>query len=207
MGSLTNAVVAAASLDSGERRTLFQGSAPRMAPTGHVVATRDASLWAAPFDAATLTIGSEPVPVLEGVQIALSGEAGFVVTADGTLMYLLRPEQNLRLSWFGRDGTVETVGDEVFSGVLHPAPELSPDGKQLVITVHPQGGRDSIRLYDLERGTQRPLDPRERGDIRFPVWTPNGREITYASTSSGSWDIYSMPVAGGQARDAVDSPG
>ena len=207
MGSLTNALVAAASLDNGERRTLFQGSAPRMAPTGHIVATRDASLWAAPFDAATLTIGSEPVPVLEGVQIALAGDAGFVVTADGTLMYLLRPEQNLRLSWFGRDGTVETVGDEVFSGVLHPAPELSPDGKQLVITVHPQGGRDSIRLYDLERGTQRPLDPRERGDIRFPVWTPNGREITYASTSSGSWDIYSMPVAGGQARTLLTRPG
>ena len=207
LGSLTNALVAAASLDSGERRTLFQGSAPRMAPTGHVVAARDASLWAAPFDAATLTIGSEPVPVLEGVQIALAGDAGFVVTADGTLMYLLRPEQNLRLSWFGRDGTVETVGEEVFSGVLHPAPELSPDGTQLVITVHPQGGRDSIRLYDLERGTQRPLDPRERGDIRFPVWTPNGREITYASTSGGSWDIYSMPVAGGQARTLLTRPG
>jgi len=141
------------------------------------------------------------------VQITLAGDAGFVVTADGTLMYMLRPEQNLRLSWFGRDGTVETVGDEVFSGVLHPAPELSPDGTQLVITVHPQGGRDSIRLYDLERGTQRPLDPRERGDIRFPVWTPNGREITYASTSSGSWDIYSMPVAGGQARTLLTRPG
>ena len=132
-------MVAAASLDSAERRTLFQGASPRLTPTGHVVATRDASLWVAPFDAATLTIGSEPVPVLEGVQIALSGEAGFVVTADGTLMYLIRPEQNLRLSWFGRDGTVDPVVDEVFSGVLHPAPELSPDGKQLVITVHPQG--------------------------------------------------------------------
>src|SRR5688572_6638934 len=206
MGSLTNALVAAASLDSAERRTLFQGSSPRMAPTGHVIASRDATLWAAPFDAATLTIDGEPVPVLEGMQIALSGEAGFVVGAEGTLMYLLRPEQNLRLSWFGRDGTVEPV-DEVFSGVLHPAPELSPDGKQLTITVHPQGGRDSIRVYDLERGTHRPLDPRERGDIRFPVWTPDGREITFASTASGSWDIYSMPVAGGRARELLTGPG
>jgi eukaryotic-like serine/threonine-protein kinase len=206
-GSLTNAVVAAASLDSAERRTLFQGASPHLTPTGHVVATRDASLWAAPFDAATLSIRGEPVPVLEGVQIALSGESGFVITADGTLMYLIRPEQNLRLSWFGKDGTVDPVVSEVFSGVLHPAPELSPDGKQLVITVHPPGGRDSIRVYDLERGTQRPLDPRERGDIRFPVWAPNGREITYASTSSGSWDVYSMPVAGGQARELLTRPG
>ena len=31
--------------------------------------------------------------------------------------------------------------------------------------------------------------------------------MTYASTSSGSWDIYSMPVTGGQARELLTRPG
>ena len=65
--------VAVQSLDTGERRTLADGTDPHLLPTDHLVFGRDGSLWTAPFDRDRLDLSLEPVPILDGVAMTNTG--------------------------------------------------------------------------------------------------------------------------------------
>ena len=53
------------------------GVSPHYLPTGHLVyAALDGSLRAVPFDARTLEVTGNPVPLIEGVSVKTSGDIG-----------------------------------------------------------------------------------------------------------------------------------
>jgi len=99
--------------------------------------------------------------------------------------------------WLDRNGESAPASDERLAGIYHPPARLSPDGTRLAVTAHPEGGEDSVVIYDLERGIRTPLVTAARWDSRWPVWTPDDGRITFASQRAGSWDIYSVPATGG----------
>jgi Tol biopolymer transport system component len=88
--------------------------------------------------------------------------------------------------WVDRQGTELAVTED--SG-FYELPRLSPDGKE--VTLQDQSAEGSgwdIWINDLERGSRTRLTFQESNG--YPIWTPDGTRITFASNRSGSWNLY-----------------
>lgn len=178
MASFDEAQVALVSVDTGERRVLFDGGTqPRYLATGHVAYVRGTSIFAAPFDLNQLAVTGQPVAVLEGVSTSAQfAAADLSISQGGSLAYVrggLR-ESDRRLVWVDREGRVEPAVDiqRTFFDV-----RLSPDGSQLAIVIG--GNNDHLWLYDLTRRALTRLTF-DRDNIS-PDWTPDGKRITFSS--------------------------
>jgi tricorn protease len=73
-------------------------------------------------------------------------------------------------------------------------PALSPDGKRLAFVY-----RGDIWLTSHEGGRATPLTQHVESDA-YPLFSPDGQWLAFASRREGSWDIYVMPSEGGQAK-------
>ena len=204
-GAGDTAQVTIRSLDTGQQSTLIQGSYPRVTATGELIFSRNRSLWAVRLDRRRLSLVGEPVPVLENLATFLNGLALYDIADDGTLVYQERRGQgdSLQLTWLERNGQAALSPEARSIGYSHPPVRLSPDGTRLAVTTHPEGGDDEIIVYDLERGIRTPLTTGSRMNSRYPVWTPDGSSLTFASQIAGSWDIYSMQAAGRGAPEPL----
>ena len=176
--------IRAISVSTGEEKVLLQGATtPKYVSTGHLVYARPGGgLEAVGFDLSRLELSGTPIPILDGV---LTGRfAQYAVSRDGTLVYAAGGDESVgRLVWVDRQGTIEPLP-------FPPAPynkfEISPDGKQLAIVT--PGLTRNVSIFDLESGTNRRLTLEGNNDS--PIWTPDGKRVTFASDRSGISDIY-----------------
>ena len=75
-------------LATGQRKVLVQaGTDARVLPTGHLVYTHAATIFAVPFDETRLTINGDPVPVQQGIfQSQRTGASQAAWSASGTFV-------------------------------------------------------------------------------------------------------------------------
>lgn len=202
------------SMASGERHVLVRGgSAARYVPTGrgspagadrnhgHLVYAVGNSLLALPLDLARLDEArGSPVPIVEQVARSANlttgnGVAQYDVSATGTLAYVpgvSRGSSGPRtLALADRDGKTHPINVAAQS-YIHP--RLSPDGRQLVVGT--EDGRDAVVwVYDLKAGgSLRRLT--FGGRNQFPIWTRDGRFITFQSDREGDAAIFRQPADG-----------
>ena len=87
--SPTNRQLAVLDLDTGEVTRLgLAGVSPHYVSTGHLVyAAADGSIRAVPFDATSLEVTGNPVPMVEAVMVKVSGPADFSISDNGRLVY------------------------------------------------------------------------------------------------------------------------
>ncbi len=174
------------------------GSNPHYLPTGHLVyATADQSILAAPFDLARSASSGPSVPLLQGVAVAQEGAAELAVSQTGSMIYL-RGSAAKRLVMVGTDGAAFPLLDDLHT---YRNPRFSPDGTRLAFEIQdaPQIGIGVLRLRDR---TLSRLAFGEASDI-YPVWTPDGRRITFASTRAGHYQIYSLAADGSGSIERV----
>ena len=197
--------IAVLSLDTGERRILLDGTAPRFADTGHLLFQREGAIWAVPFDTDQLQIQGKPVPMLEGVEVNTNGFARYDVSLDGSLLYKTGTSRTGQrtLMWVDRDGGEEPLGmpaGEYFD------PRLSPDGSRVALAMENEGNLD-VWVWDLVRETRTRLTFDEATD-RYPKWTPDGQRIAFLSTRDGAQDVYWKAADGtGQVERLSVVPG
>jgi Tol biopolymer transport system component len=61
-----------------------------------------------------------------------------------------------------------------------------------------------VSIFDLESGTSRRLTLEGNND--FPIWTPDGKRVTFHSDRSGTWDIYwKMADGSGEAEQLTSN--
>ena len=188
-------------LNSAERRFLLEGSGPRYISSGHMVFARDNALWAVPFDADQLEVTGAPVPVLEGVEI-ISGFGQFSAAQNGSLIYIPADEtvDPRQLVWVDRGGNEELLAAEPRP---YRAVRLSPDGRRVVAEVSEPDNVDLV-VYDLARNTPTRLTSDPTLDI-FPVWTPDGTRIVFASTRNGVRNLYWKAADGSGAVERLST--
>ncbi|MBI3722142.1 MAG: PD40 domain-containing protein, partial [Fimbriimonas ginsengisoli] len=73
-------------------------------------------------------------------------------------------------------------------------PALSPDGRELAFVY-----RGDIWVAPARGGRARPLTQHIETDA-FPVFSPDGEWVAFASKRTGNWDIFAVPASGGAAR-------
>ena len=184
--SFDEALIAAEGLNTGERHILLKGgSDARHVATGHLVYSRGGALLAAPWDPFRLRLSGGVVPVLEGVMTEVTGAAHLALSEAGCLVYVPGEAQRARQSllWVDPDGSEQPLQ---LSPRQYEEPRLSPDGKRLALAVG--GMRHDVWVYDTARGTFSRLT--FEGDNYAPIWTPDGKRITFSSNRDGPSNIY-----------------
>jgi serine/threonine-protein kinase len=190
--SLSEAKVAIQSLLTGERRVLFDGTNPRFAPSGHIVFAREGSLWAATFDVERRAVTGPPMRLPEELQVNLGGLAIFDIGGNGSLVY--RPGgvgsgEQFQMVWVDREGRTEPLS---LDPGAHYEPRLAPDGKRVVFF---GAASWSVSVYDLERQVSTPLTFEHKN--YGPIWTPDGKQVTFSSNRGGATlNLFSKPADG-----------
>jgi serine/threonine-protein kinase len=214
-GPIDTAQVAVAVLDlnTGRRRTLIRGgSQAEYVEPGYLVYAAAGTLRAVRFDLARQEVRSDPLPVAEHVMTKEGGAANFSVSQQGTLVYVPggaggQASQPNALLWVNRQGGVEEqiqMPPHSYSN-----PRLSPDGTRVALGIRdPERGYHDlgIGVWDLARETLTPLTFR---DIAWPVWTPDGRRIVFASElgTGGAANLFSQAADGtGPVERLTTSP-
>ena len=141
--------IVALNLETGRITELVKGYAPVYSWTGHLLFVRNGSVFAVPFDPATLEIGGSPVQVLKDVAtLASFGMGSLSLAPGGTLAFVPGGERQAlsRVRWIDREGRTEPIDLEARS---YNQVQMSPDQRRLAFMM--LGANNALWTYDLER--------------------------------------------------------
>ena len=184
-------------LNSLEETVLIESAFnPKYANTGHITFSRDASVWAVPFDVSKLEITGDQVPIILDVETdQRRGTAVYSFSEDGRLVYLRggavgSNSGTYSLVKFGRSGVpVEADLQSQQYGHL----SLSPNERQMALTVYDSVDTSDIWIWDLNRDI---LGRRTfEGDASRSIWGPDGQNLIYTVSDSdladrnGLWTV------------------
>jgi serine/threonine protein kinase/Tol biopolymer transport system component len=190
------------SLDSKEtKRVLDIRRRAVYAPPGYLLFARQQTLMAQPFDAHRLRVTGELSLVAEQVGHSLKfQESLFSVSETGVLVYQDAASERRQLVWFDRGG--KQLGFVGQAGIQSTV-TLSPDAKRVaLVRDDPQTGNRDIWLVELARGTSLRLTSDEAWD-RYPIWSPDGSRIVFATGRAGVDNLYHKPSSGTGSEEVL----
>jgi serine/threonine-protein kinase len=185
-------------------RFRLTGVQPKYVKTGHIVyASGDGSLRAVAFNPRTMEVSANPVPVLEGLGIKVTGAANYDVADDGRLAYLAGGDllnANRTITWTNRAGKETPIPAEARN---YYYARISPDGSRLSLDVRDQ--EQDIWIWDLRRETLSRLTVRPGAD-QYGLWTPASDRVVFNSAGGGKSELFQMRADGtGQVEQVSDS--
>lgn len=119
--------------------------------------------------------------------------------------YLLY-NSNGRIYTIPVEGGAPQLVDTGFATNINNDHGISPDGTMLVISDQSREDNGS-RIYTLpiEGGTPRLVTP--LAPSYWHGWSPDGETLAYVADRGGDYDIYTIPVGGGEERRLTTAPG
>jgi len=182
-----------------EKLLLQTGFGAQYAPspgssTGRLLFLRDGTLMAQSFDPEKLTVIGDPSPIAD--QVGTGYETGFYSVSQNTVVYrTLSSNPNSQFTWYDSQGKIiGTLGDPGY--IVDPT--ISPDGTQIAYRKDSQDHSDKdIWLLNVARGTSTRFTFGGNWND-FPIWSPDGSEIVFASNRDGYFDLYERPANGAQ---------
>jgi Tol biopolymer transport system component len=190
IGGYDAAAIEAVSLAGGRRKTLLKGGTfgrylPASKGSGHLIYVNRGTLFAVPFDPATLEVRGAAVPILEQVAYSSnSGAAKLDASQSGTLLYENGESSAslVKLQWLEEGGKTRPL---LAKPGNYGRPSISPDGRRIALEVV-DGSNQDIWVQDLERDTITRLTFDGKG-YAGPMWTPDGRSIVFQDPEGLSW--------------------
>jgi serine/threonine-protein kinase len=186
--------IAVLDLETKAKKVLVRGgSHAHYAAGGYLVYTAENTLRAIAFDSSTLTTHGTPVAVAPGVLTTPSGGLDAALATDGTLAYVAgiwASAQVRTLVWVDREGHETPIPAPPRP---YQFPRLSPDGSQVISWVGDQD--NDLWRWDFNGLTLTRLTFAQQFDS-YPVWTPDGRRVIFASERSGARNLFSQAADG-----------
>jgi serine/threonine-protein kinase len=187
LSAIVDAQIAVLSLETGKREiVLDEGTHAHYLPTGHLAYLgAQGDLMAVSFDAASLEVSGEAVPVLEGVR-RYAFNLDYALSPAGVLIYV--PDQEYRHTpvWVDRKGMETAVTQQKRE---YAAPRISPDGKRVLFSLRTVANPSNIAIYNLEQDSFSRMTF-EGGSVSAGIWTPDGNWITFQANVGGQRNIY-----------------
>jgi Tol biopolymer transport system component len=186
-------------LGEDEVRTSLAGCGADYLPSGHLVyAAVNGTLFVQPFDLGARAVGGGPVSLVEGVMNV--GIPQFSASPSGSLAYLpggVEVAQDRRLGVVDLEGGVELL--EGIPPGPYSSPRVSPDGTSVAFqsteAAPLTAATSTVLVYDLSGDTA--VRRLATGGKNFhPIWTPDSRNVTFASDREGAAGIYVQPADG-----------
>ena len=179
-------------LADGRRKVVARGGqSPRYLAssdgTGHLVYVNKATLFAIPFDLATLETRGTAVPVLDDVGYGFQTNAGlFAVSRAGTLIYRKARSAAAAMTtmqWISASAGATSKKEPLRATPgAYQTPRLSPDDKRIALVIS-EGSNQDIWVFDPQRDAFTRLT---FGGVNLsPVWSPNGQYIVFEKIGQG----------------------
>ena len=167
---------------------------------GRLLFEREGTLMAQPFDLEKLELSGEPFPVAQqiGGIVVRVGWAAFSASSTGTLVYRSGGGARSQLVWFDRAGkSLGVIGSPgEWQGF-----KLSPDERRIAAERREQDNVD-IWVHELARNTPTRFTFHPAAD-GFPVWSPDGARIVFASVREGQQDFYVKASSGASEEELL----
>jgi eukaryotic-like serine/threonine-protein kinase len=202
------AQVVAQAIGSTERRVVWSGgSEARVLPSGHLMYMVGTTLLAMPLDLRTLRPRGAAVPLIEGVRRFSpnfgSPAASFAFSPSGLLLYIsgstAAGATQRTISLVTSDGTVRSLN---IPPQPYFYPRLSPTDANRLVFETDDATETIIWVYDLNQaGPPRRLT--FGGRNAFPIWTSDGRQITFQSDRNGVREIFWQPADGTRSAERL----
>ena len=207
-GTFDTADVVVRSLPDGPRKVLLAGGYfARYVRSGHILYSREGTLFAMPFNLDRLEVTGPSVPVIEAMLSSNnSGAAQLTVSDTGTAAYVsgATATNAAPIVWLDQSGKTSPLRSSLADW---SSPSFSPDGSRLAMDIS-DGVQVDVWVYDWARDTLSRLTFDKADDVR-PSWTPDGRRIIFASKrgDKGVQDLYWQRADGtGEVQKLTDGP-
>jgi eukaryotic-like serine/threonine-protein kinase len=172
---------------------------------GYLLFRRKSTLMAQPFDTSRLRTNGEMFPIAEKVGTNTNtGNVAFSASANGELAFRSGSVFDARqFVWMDRSGNqlgIVTKPATFISGAL------SPDEKQMVMSILPDATTGDLWLQDITRAviSRFTFEP---GRSSEPIWSPDSSRIVYTRIIGPNFGIYQKPVNGAGAAELLKGGG
>ncbi len=200
-----DAALRVGSLDGSLDRELMPCQTNAVFASGQLLFVHDRNLMARPFSLDKLDFAGPARALEEGVLMLREAHAGVFSAVDRGVLAYSRGDGRFGLSrhqWVSPDGVEgEVIGEPIYPmGVA-----CSPQGDQVAIAiVDGRNGTFDIWIHDVARSLRTRFTFASETENR-PVWSPDGRWLTYSSDQTGISKIYRKRISGaGQPELLVD---
>jgi eukaryotic-like serine/threonine-protein kinase len=185
-------------LSDGRVRELgIRGLEPHYVNGTIVFARADRTLHAARFSLRRLKLLTEPVKVLDGVNVTPSGSVDIAISGDGSLIYTSDAANPIRhLVKVDRAGKPETILEHHSMQF----PRIQPGGRRVALEIPWSRGRYDVWTYDL--GTSALTRITFDSISARPDWSYDGSRITHVKTL-GRWVAHAQPWDGSGAAETL----
>jgi Tol biopolymer transport system component len=182
--------------DRTRQRMINGGSFPEYSD-GHILFTRNNSLFVTSFDPHKSLGNSQEILLIKNIMNNMNGSAQYAV-GGSTLIYLKTNEsaEQEYIAWVDRSGKIDTIFS---NGRPFFQPTLAPDGNSVAVT-NIDGTNQDIHLFNFDskqfsRITSHP------GEDFNPLWSPDGKEMIFGSEIAED----AGESGPGMARISIDS--
>jgi Tol biopolymer transport system component len=149
----------------------------------------DGALMAAPFDVSRLRAGA-PMQITDSIAVPASAwSVPIALSANGSLLYQKGGVASQLVTV--NNGTTRVLLD---SAQIYIHPRVSPDGRRVAVEIQGAAGVE-IWVVDLVNHTSARLT--HGGFNNRPEWTPDGRQVLYASSTRKPADALWLQPADG----------
>lgn len=160
--------------------------------SGHIVAVRGSGdVFAVPFDAESMEVRGDPVPLFSGVEVDQNVIPDMDVSPTGRLLARISDSDGeiRELAWIDRTGRRTAVDPDFrFQSGTFPGVRISPDGRLAALGRTTDEGSD-IWIKELDDGPEYRLTFSEALEYR-PAWYPDGDSILFVSERNGGRDLF-----------------
>jgi hypothetical protein len=173
---------------------------------GCLLFLREGSLFGQRIETGRFQLVGESFPIAGPIGYARSSRrSDFSVSDNGVLAYSRQAGAREQLVWRDRTGknlgSIDKPGSLYAQPLLYIRPALSPDGGTLAAGVlDPEAGSYSVWLIDMKSGTPSrfTFEP-----SRWPVWSPDGKQIAFNLDRSSQDDLFVKPASGASGEQLL----
>ena len=190
-----------ASLDGRENRPLFHSETNAIFTDGFLLFATGDNLMARAFDFRKGEVAREPVSLARrAINDSVTWHVDVSASDTGMLVYGGAGPGSRQLIWLDRSTYRQTeVAIDGLSKLF--LARLSPEGDRVVLQKDAEGY--DISVYDLRDQITLTSLPTLYNN-GFPIWSPDGKSIAYASLRADQYHIYRMSADGnGQEQELV----
>jgi Tol biopolymer transport system component len=208
--AIDGARIVAQKISTGLRKVLVEsGSDATYVSPGHLAYVVGNTLMGVDFDANRLTVSGGATPLVQGLRRNLGANldsTSYRIADNGTLIWIhaaaLVGANTWQLALTDRAGKLTPLA-------LPPGPydtiRISPDGTHIAVGVA-DSKEAYVAIYDLDGKTAlRRLT--FGGNSRYPVWSRDGRNVTFQSDREGDLAIFWQRADGSTQPERLTKPG